>query len=262
MQERHRNRKKYFEEQGVSTKKFVIPYIERSKKIQKGTRVLEVGCGEGGNLTPFLDLECEVVGIELIDYQLKKAKEFIYEKFENPNVQLLNLNIYDASVDDIGRFDVIFLRDVIEHIHDQNKFMKHLKQFLKPDAVVFFGFPPWRMPFGGHQQVCESKVLSKLPYFHLLPKMMYKGILRMFGEPDWAVKTLMETRSTGIGINKFQRFVHANDYEFVEKDLYLINPNYETKFGLKPRLQFGLIKNIPYLRDFLTTCMYCLIKVK
>lgn len=262
MQERHTNRKKYFEEQGVSTKKFVIPYIEEYRKINEGTRVLEVGCGEGGNLTPFLEMGCEVFGIELLTHQLEKAKIFINEKFENPNVQLLSLNIYDANIDDIGQFDVIFLRDVIEHIHDQNKFLKHLKQFLKPDAVVFFGFPPWRMPFGGHQQVCQSKVLSKLPYFHLLPNALYKATLRMFGEPTWVIDSLLETKSTGIGIDKFQKLVHANNYKFLKKDLYLINPNYETKFGLKPRLQSSLIGSIPYLRDFFTTCMYCLIKMR
>jgi len=262
MQERHKDRKAYFDEQGVTTQKYVIPYIEQAKSIHKGTRVLEIGCGEGGNLVPFIDLDCEVVGIDLNTRQIENAKQFIEEKYAGKSVALLNQNIYDVKHEDIGIFDIIMLRDVIEHIPNQKKFMNHLKSFMKPDGLVFFGFPPWTMPFGGHQQICRSKLLSKLPYFHLLPKPIYKGILNMFGESSAAVEELLEIKDTGIGINKFQRFVDVNNYQFVAKDFYLINPNYEVKFGLTPRPQLPIIRGIPYLRDFITTCCYCLIKKK
>jgi SAM-dependent methyltransferase len=262
MQERHQDRKAYFKEQGITTRKYVIPYLERVQQVRKGTRVLEIGCGEGGNLTPFIDLDCEVIGIDLNTRQIENAKQFIQEEYPNKNVKLLNENIYDVQHEDIGTFDIIMLRDVIEHIPNQKKFMSHLQSFMKPEGLVFFGFPPWTMPFGGHQQICRSKLLSKLPYFHLLPKFLYKGILQAFGEQEDVVVELLEIKDTGIGINKFQRFVHANNYQFVEKDLYLINPNYEIKFGLKPRLQLPILRSIPFLRDFITTCCYCLIKIK
>ena len=262
MQERHKDRKAYFEEQGITTLKYVIPYIEQARTIQAGTSVLEIGCGEGGNLVPFIAMDCEVIGIDLNTRQVENAKEFIQDKFPNKQVGLLNQNIYDVKHEDIGTFDIIMLRDVIEHIPNQKRFMNHLKSFMKPDGLVFFGFPPWTMPFGGHQQICRSKLLSKTPYFHLLPKFIYKGILHAFGENADVVEELLEIKDTGIGINTFQRYVHANNYQFVEKDLYLINPNYEIKFGLKPRPQVAVIRSIPYLRDFLTTCCYCLIRVK
>lgn len=262
MQERHRNRKVYFDEQGITTKKFVVPYIEEFQQITKDTRVLEIGCGEGGNLTPFVDLECQVVGIDLNSNQIERAKVFMSEKYGEADIQLLSRNIYDVSNEEVGKFDVIFLRDVIEHIPDQNRFMKHLKNFIKPDGVIFFGFPPWRMPFGGHQQICHSKILSKLPYFHLLPSFLYQSILKIFGEKQATIDSLLEIKDTGISINKFLSFVNGNDYQFLKKEFYLINPNYETKFGLKPRVQFGIIRRIPYLRDFFTTCLYCLIKDK
>ena len=55
MQERHRNRKLYFDEQVQTTERYVIPYIEAVYPLHEGLRVLEIGCGEGGNLKPFLD---------------------------------------------------------------------------------------------------------------------------------------------------------------------------------------------------------------
>lgn len=261
MQKRHKDRSQYFKEQGITTKKYVIPYIEDVRPITKDSRILEIGCGEGGNLTPFVKLGCEVVGVDLNEGQLNRAKQFLKDAVPNANPKLLYRNIYDVSPDDIGKFDVIMLRDVIEHIPNQLKFMGHLKSFLGPNSVVFFGFPPWRMPFGGHQQICRSKFLSKLPYFHLLPIPLYKAVLKMFDEPKGVIDSLIEIKETGISINRFHSIVAKNNFEFAKKTHFLINPNYEIKFGLKPRKQYSIIKSIPYFRDFLTTCLYCVIKV-
>jgi SAM-dependent methyltransferase len=260
MQERHRDRKIYFEEQGITTKKYVIPYIEEILPITKDIRILEIGCGEGGNLIPFIEKGCEVAGVDISKSQIENAKKFINEKFPNSQVTLLSINIYDLSPENIGNFDLILMRDVIEHIHNQDKFLQHLKNFLKPNGIVFFGFPPWRMPFGGHQQICKSKILSKMPYYHLFPRFLYRATLKIFGENKTTIDELLEIKETGIGINKFQKIVEKNGYKFVKKTFYLINPNYETKFGLKPRKQIGLIKIIPFFRDFLTTSVYCIIK--
>ena len=54
MQERHRNRLLYFNEQAETTEKYVIPYIEQVFPLHEGERVLEIGCGEGGKLKPLL----------------------------------------------------------------------------------------------------------------------------------------------------------------------------------------------------------------
>jgi hypothetical protein len=44
------------------------------------------------------------------------------------------------------------------------------------------------------------------------------------------------------------------------RNLYLVNPIYQQKFGLKPRKQFRLVAAIPGFRDFVTTCAYYLIR--
>jgi len=262
MQDRHTDRKKYFGEQGVTTEKYVVPYIEEFKPIHSNTRVLEIGCGEAGNLTPFIERDLEVVGVDLAANRIDNAKKYISAAYPKNNATLLARNIYEVSEADIGTFDIIFLRDVIEHLPGQDKFMAHLKTFMKPDGVVFFGFPPWRMPFGGHQQICKSKLLSKLPYFHLLPMPIYKSVLRLFGENDSMVKALEEIKETGISINRFLRITKENDYVFLKKTFWFINPNYKTKFGLTPRKQSKVIQSLPYLRDFFTTCLYCVISKK
>ncbi|HYQ56401.1 MAG TPA: class I SAM-dependent methyltransferase [Draconibacterium sp.] len=254
MQKRHKNRLQYFEEQDHTTKKYVIPYIEETKHIGKGTKVLEIGCGEGGNLKAFLDKGCTCTGIDLSKWQINNATNYFQKHPQFQNLTLFCTDIYEFSTKE--RFDVIVMRDVIEHIPDQKKFLNFVKLFLAREGVIFFGFPPWQMPFGGHQQVLKNKFLSKLPYFHLLPKFCYKGILKLFRVPDNHIKTLFEFRSTGISIDRFERILKQENYRIHSRTFYFINPNYEVKFNLKPRKQLSVLTKVPWLRNFYITAMY------
>lgn len=70
---------------------------------------------------------------------------------------------------------------------------------------------------------------------------------------------LIEIKETGISIERFERITRRTGYRIANVKHYLINPIYEFKFNLKPREQNPIISRIPYLRDFLTTCVYYLI---
>ena len=157
------------------------------------------------------------------------------------------------------KFDLVIMRDVIEHIHDQEKFFDFAKRFLAKNGRFFLAFPPWQNPFGGHQQVCRSKVLSRFPYLHLLPGTLYPMILRAFHEPDSVVTGLLEIRETRISIERFRKIVRDKKY-FIDREIfYFINPNYEIKFGLRPRKQASLINSVPWIRNFLITSCYYLL---
>ncbi len=259
MQNRHSNRSAYFNEQAVTTKKYVIPYIEQHAAIKGKTKVLEIGCGEGGNLLPFLEEGCEVCGIDISKNKINNARKFLADYENTAHLTLICDDIYNQP--DLGTFDIIFLRDVIEHIPKQEKFMAFLKHFIKENTLVFFAFPPWQNPFGGHQQICNSKFLSHLPYFHLLPASIYKRVLKIVGESDAKIKGLMEIKETGISIERFERILNRNAFKIVQKTLFFINPNYQTKFNLKARKQSKLIAALPGIRNFFTTSVYYSIRL-
>lgn len=260
MQERHKNRKLYFEEQAYTTQKYVIPFIEQYVRINADSRIFEIGCGEGGNLKPFLDLGCKCVGVDIIESQIKNAKEYFKDHPNSQNLELISSDIYDIQRPDF-KFDIIFLRDVIEHIHNQERFMDFVKRFLTANGVIFIGFPPWYNPFGGHQQICVSK-LSKVPYLHLLPYGLYRWVLKTGGESPGTIESLVEIKDTGISIERFERIFKQNGFVMQKRELYLFNPNYEIKFGLKPRKTLPLFRNIPFFRNFYTTAGYYLLKLK
>ncbi|MDR1793660.1 MAG: class I SAM-dependent methyltransferase [Bacteroidales bacterium] len=255
MQKRHQNYNQYFEEQVISTKKYIIPYIEGLKPLTASTFVMEVGCGEGGNLLPFCELGCQCTGIDIDTPKIEVGRQ----RLSQYNVQFFCQDIYTLQPADNLQFDIIFLKDVIEHIHNQDKFIGFIRQFLKPDGIIFFAFPPFRMPFGGHQQILENKFLSKLPYFHLLPKSLYAAVLKASKLIPAGVEHMLDIKKTGISIHRFQKIAKKNHF-FIKKDTHwFINPNYETKFSLKPR-QLPLLLRFPFLKDFYTTCYWCIIQ--
>lgn len=261
MQERQFNREQYFKEQEITTKQYVIPFINETIEVNENISVLEIGCGEGGNLKPFLDLNCQrVVGIDLSSFKINIANNFFHNHPHKQHLEFIHADIYDIT--DIGQFDLIIMRDTLEHIHDQERFMAIVKRFLKPGGKLFIGFPPWHNPFGGHQQMCTSTILSKMPYFHILPSSMYRLILKMFGENDDTIKELLEVKETRITIERFEKIIRQKGYHIDKRTFYFINPNYEVKFNLKPRKQILFISSIPYLRNFFITTIYYVISVK
>ena len=127
------------------------------------------------------------------------------------------------------------------------------------DTLVFFGFPVWCNPFGGHQQICRNKVLSHTPWLHLLPTYLYKKVLQFGGESTNTINALVSIKDTGISLRRFENMLDKEQYQIVTHTHYLINPNYDIKFGLQPRIIPKYLQ-IPFLSDFYTTAMYYLIK--
>jgi 2-polyprenyl-3-methyl-5-hydroxy-6-metoxy-1,4-benzoquinol methylase len=256
MQERHKNRKKYFDEQASLTQKYVLPFISEFVTIDTNTRVAEIGCGEAGNLKPFVDIGCWVDGYDLAANKIANGNKFYSNHPNKANVHLYATDIYEVTPTDEKKYDIIIMRDTIEHIPEQHKLMGHIKSLLADNGKLFVGFPPWRMPFGGHQQMCRS-FLSKVPYFHMLPKFLYVFILNVFGAKNQR-KSLIEIYDTRISLNRFNRILKCRGYKVDKKQFYLINPNYEIKFGMKPR-KLPRILNIPWFRDFFITTSYYLL---
>ena len=262
MQERHSNRQKYFDEQVYTTQKYVVPFISEFLEMNSTINVLEIGCGEAGNLKPFVDLGCKATGIDLSQSKIESGKVFYANHPNKQNLVLIAQDIYKTGDDFNQHFDLIIMRDTIEHIPNQEMFMGFVKKFLKPAGLFFLAFPPWQSPFGGHQQVCRNKFLSALPYFHLLPRFLYTGVLMLFGESGDTVQNLLEVKSTGISIDRFNRITEKESYDVNKVVHYFINPNYEIKFKLRPRRQLKFIAGIPVLRNFMVTASYYLISLK
>jgi ubiquinone/menaquinone biosynthesis C-methylase UbiE len=182
---------------------------------------------------------------QVLTSQNRKLKTGTVSSKTIQNKKRLNLiceDIYNMSEPE-KPFDLIFMRDVIEHIHNQEKFMHFVKRFLSPGGFFFLAFPPWQNPFGGHQQICQNRILAKTPWIHLLPRKLYSALLKAGGEPQARIEALLEIKETGLSLERFEKILKKEHFEIVRKDFFFFNPNYEVKFGLTPGKHPGFYGN-------------------
>lgn len=264
MQKRHTDRRTYFQELATTSEKYYITYLREHMELSSSTKVLEVGCGEGGNLLPFIDLGCQVMGVDQSTTQVERAHLFLSEHHENGFELVASDFLQLASPEcEEERFDLILLHDVIEHIEAPFKeaFLRKLSVWLKEDGLLFVGFPAWQMPFGGHQQICQSKVASKIPFVHLLPTPLYRQYLKACGESEICIDELMSIKRSSTSIELFEKLVAKTKLAILDRVFWFINPHYEVKFGLSPRKLIPLLGKVPWLRNFFSTsCFYLLRK--
>lgn len=261
MQDIHKDKDRYFEIQYLNSQTSILPFIQEYFHPEPGKRVLEIGSAEGGVLKAFVEKGCTCVGVELSPGRVELAKGYQADAIDQGRLNFMSEDIHEVHPEDLGgAFDLIILKDVIEHIHDQDRFMKRVSAFLKSDGIIFFGFPSWRMPYGGHQQIAKSKIASALPYYHLLPMPVYKGILSTLGERDKVIADLVEIKETGISTARFERLCDVHNLGILKRQKYFIAPIYEYKFGLKPKKLPGLLGSIPFFNDFITFQSYYVVQ--
>lgn len=258
MQQRQIDRTQYFNELAQTSEKYFLPYISAYKEPTPGMKILEIGCGDGGNLLPFSRRGCKVTGVDMSPSRIEVAqKRFAEEQAEGEFIASDIFKITELQ----HQFNLIICHDVLEHIGDKLLFMQNIRRYLAPDGILFMSFPAWQMPFGGHQQICHNRLLSHLPFFHLLPKKLYKAVLKLGKESDAAIDELMDIKDTRCSIECFESVKKATNFKVLNRRLYFINPHYEVKFHLRPRLLWPVIGNIPWVRNFFTTSCFYILKV-
>jgi 2-polyprenyl-3-methyl-5-hydroxy-6-metoxy-1,4-benzoquinol methylase len=102
-------------------------------KLNKNMKLLEVGCSAGMFLFHVRNYVKEVIGI---DYDSESAK-FASEKCE---CKTYTTDIEETDLEK-NNFDAICFFQVLEHVKDPNNFIKKLKEYLKPDGIIFIEVP-------------------------------------------------------------------------------------------------------------------------
>ncbi len=261
MQERHRDRRLYFNELTETSRAFYLDYLRNFLPLSSATRILEIGCGEGGNLLPFAEIGCQVTGIDIDKPRVDNAIKFFEENGQKGTLIASDFLDVPLPTSEEDRFDIVLVHDVIEHIEPPYKlsFMNRMKEFIRHDGVAFFGFPAWQMPFGGHQQICVSKI-SKLPYIHLLPTKLYHWVLKKFNETEGNINEMLSIKRSRMPVEKFSRLANEAGLRVANRSLWLINPHYKQKFGLHPLREVWPFDRIVWFRNFYTTSAWYLLK--
>ena len=88
--EHHLDSKLRFTQQVENSQAYVLAFINETKTIQAGLKVLEIGCGEGGVLKPFIDSGCLCVGVDLDQIRIDIANEYFANDISQAKVQFIN----------------------------------------------------------------------------------------------------------------------------------------------------------------------------
>jgi SAM-dependent methyltransferase len=234
----------------------LLPWLAEHGWNPKHKRVLEVGCSEGGLLELFAQRGAVATGAELSVGRVQHALELRQGQYDVVQADICDPD--DAA--GLGRgYDLIVLRDVIEHLLDREAAFANMRGMLAAGGKIAVTFPPWYMPFGGHQQALHS-FWRLIPFTHWLPWPLYKAILKHGTKARPRVyDDLVSTRKTGLTIKAFHTLLRRTGYASLEEKRWLVNPAYKIKFNMKPRLA-GAAGKIPWLREGLVTSVHCLLR--
>lgn len=112
-------------------------FIQFNDSITEGSRIIDLGCGEGRNAAYMSQRGCTVTGVDLSITALKKAKQlFGYREnlfFLNENVLTLDSmrnHIFDAAIS-IGCLHMLVQR------HHRRLFLEQVRRVVKPEGLIF-----------------------------------------------------------------------------------------------------------------------------
>lgn len=220
--------KNLFKEQRDYTRTYLLPLLKTHLGDLGNMSILEVGCAEAGLIQSFREEGIEVEGVEIVEGRAKVGMEKI------PEARILVGDITDEGlVSTLGKtYDLIIMRDVIEHVPKREKAFEMLDRLLKPGGHLYISFPGRYSPYAGHQQNCKS-FLKYIPYLHLLNKRLLDWLGRVNNEPQKRMDIIKENWRIGLSYAAFRKHVRAIGLRPVRTDLYLIRPVYLFRFNKK-----------------------------
>lgn len=104
--------------------------------LAEGKRVLDLGSGEGYGADLLASRALEAVGVDL-------APEAIYHArstYQRPNLRFHYGDIYSLPFED-GSFDLVCSLQVIEHLHEPERFMREAARVLSPEGTCALSTP-------------------------------------------------------------------------------------------------------------------------
>jgi len=216
--------------------------------------VLDIGCAEGGGLCALVDAGARGLGLEISPSRLFIARR-LADSRPRSQIQFLVADFHAVPI----RFetyqpDLILLRDVMEHLPDQQQVMARLRAIMTLGCRLLITFPPFYSPFGGHQQMLHSW-LRRLPYFHILPPPfwpLFRWLIRHFDDNAAFLPEMEKLRRHRITIRRCLRLAQVHGLHGSNRRFYLSRPSYKLRYGW-PVIAAGWLGEIPLLREFLVT---------
>lgn len=192
-------------------------YIENFASNISNSIILDIGCGNGNYTEIFCKNDNIVHGVDINDFRFETIKNKFYFKLYNGK-ELPYENNY---------FDCIVSFDVIEHVEDDNNFVKEIFRVIKKDD----------------KNNILGKILIATPNKYRLSNRLYK----LIGKP--IIYPLIISDNGQLG-----KLIHIREYTKEELNKLFLNNGFSNYiienywFGLRGKINVGInkffIKNI------------------
>lgn len=225
---------------------YVVPYLESEVGLQ-GKNVCEVGCGEAGVLAAIKDAgAANVVGLDIRQEAIDRARTIFDSLRIKGDFALHNITEEKTPVAWSEAFDLVILRDVIEHLEETEQSLKHVMEFVKPGGFLYIVFPPYYSPFGAHQHLLKT-FWGRMPFLQLLPNGLFEALTAK-ARHEIDVEEVARLRDIRLTIDGFRHAAENVGLEIVQEELFFLRPVFKMKFGL-PTVKANFLRHVPGVRE-------------
>lgn len=247
--------------QYVLAERFLIPILREWGIDPGGKRLLEVGSGNGGCGAAFHDAGAAVTALEIDERLAAVSREFNERHGVAIDVFAGDILAPDCPAFERGPFDIIMMRDVMEHIAGPARALENIGNNLSAGGLAFIVFPPYYSPYGGHQQILPAKRFlsipyNKLPFLQLLPDRLFCRIVNGTDSQSGEVRRLRGVRLT---LSGFESAAAAVGFRIRRRRSYLSRPTFSLRYGL-PVVGASILDRIPGVRELAVTAAYYLLE--
>lgn len=211
-----------------------------------GKRVLEVGCGFGTQCIDTAKAGArKVVGVDVKGEHIESARKALADDYPG----LINtIEFFTGTVSqysDDAVFDIAYSQNTFEHIFDVEDVLNDIYRRLNPGGKLYLGFGPlYNSPFGSHM------VKYRIPWGHLV---IPKRLLFMLLTAEHGRK-ITSIRDLSLNGKRFAEYVNIFNRSDFEIDYFEVNKSTNPVFRV-----FNLLRSIPFLREFFTVNIYCIL---
>ncbi|MBI2794942.1 MAG: class I SAM-dependent methyltransferase [Ignavibacteria bacterium] len=227
----------------------LIPWLDALNILRGHAAVCEIGCGEGGVVSAFAQRGASfALGTDIMGALLDQISSPLAEKL-GLRVTFAHHDVIGAFIPDVWlhRFDVVVLRDVIEHLDNPEQALRNIHRLVAPGGTLLITFPPYTSPFGGHQQLLGT-FAGSIPFVHLLPTAIFNAIVER-GDPmnRDEVKRLHSIRCSA---DRIMQAAKNEGFNIIDEKYYGLRPVFRWKYNKHiPVFELSRLKKFSFVRD-------------
>jgi SAM-dependent methyltransferase len=246
----------YFEYQRLLGRDVVIPWLAARLELER-LQVGDFGAHHGGMLDALREggVVDGAIGLELSRDVVASSPFVPDDRFR--------LEVADVmAVDGPHEFDLVLMHDVLEHIPEYDRALDAVSRALVRDGHLFVSFPPYYSAFGGHQQLARG-LARMAPFAHLLPAKLFFHLAKP-GEQEYmtvegAYQDMLSVRRTRLTLTDAERAFSSAGFEVLERELFIVRPEYTIRYGLKPRAA-GVLGRLRGVRELIVNGAFYLLR--